>query len=233
MPSSQNELLLAIAERAEVTGVGWRSLSRFYSLPDGLNGLRVLDVCSGMSDFAYQLRKQGAEAYALDLFYADLSVLRSRHLTNFDGIARNVFHTEPNSDQGKSLYRSYVDGFEAGLRTSPSIYVGASATALPFPASSFDLVTSFNGIFGTLDFDLPVLTTALDEAIRVLRPDGTLQIVPYQEGPVLDDTECRNQREAVARLRELGMVHMSEDIARQEAMLGGSIGRLTVTKHAL
>lgn len=49
--------------------------------------------------------------------------------------------------------------------------VRASATSLPFPASQFDLVTSFDVLYA---FDDQMERDALDEMYRVLRPGGHL-----------------------------------------------------------
>lgn len=222
--------LLSIARRAEVTGVGWRSLSRFYDLPADLRGLRLLDICAGMSDLAYRSREGGADAYALDIFYGDLRSLRLRHRENFAGIAKNVFHAHPHSEEARRIYVSYVAGFEEGLKSRPCPYVAGSATELPFPASSFDLLTSFNGIFGTLDWDRALLLAALREAIRVLKPGGSVQLVPYQDGPVLSEAERDNQREAVGTLAGVPGIEIREAVAREDPMLGGRVGRLTITK---
>jgi SAM-dependent methyltransferase len=217
--------LASIALSAEVTGVAWRSLSRFYALPEDLAGLKVLDVCAGMSDSVYRLRQEGAEAYAVDTCYADLATMYASHRAGFEITARSVFRVEPDSTDGQRLYRSFTEGFEAGLKTCP--YVAASATALPFPDACFDLVLSFNGIFGTLDFDAGVLAVALREALRVTKPGGSIQLVPFQEGLVLNDRERAIQREGVQALAGISGVELHEAVARSEAGLG-RVNRLTI-----
>jgi SAM-dependent methyltransferase len=226
------EVVLAISANAEVTGIGWKSLSRFYDLPKDVKGLRTLDLCAGMSDFAYGLRNRGAEAYALDLLYGDMKTLVERHQLAFREVARDVFHTRPDGPKARQIYRSYVQAFNESLRKKPRFYVGASATALPFAGASFDLVTSFNGLFGTLDFDSRALNPALAEALRVLKPGGSLQLLPYQRGPILDDHQRRTQREAVEALAVTPGLEFADTIARESALLGGGIARLTITKSA-
>ena len=142
MTADNRSTLLSIAENAEVTGIGWRSLSRFYSLPDNLGGLRVLDLCSGMSDFAFSLRQRGALAYALDVLYGDLAAFRLRHRHSFGAITRDVFNVEPESEQAEEIYRSYVQGFESGLLRQPCFYIAGSATQIPFEADTFDATTN-------------------------------------------------------------------------------------------
>ena len=222
-----DESLLSLARGAEVTGIAWRSLARFYSLPGALDGLRVLDVCAGMSDGVYRLRQAGAEAYAVDTCYADLDEMYARHRKGFEVTARNVFGVEPDSPRGLELYRSFTEGFEAGL--AGSTCVAASATALPFGDESFDLVLSFNGIFGTLDFAPALLREALLEAVRVVRPGGSVQLLPFQQGPVLNDVERANQLEAVRELASLPGIAVHDQVARSEPGLGG-VRRLTITK---
>ena len=212
-----------------MTGIGWRSQSRFYALPDVLGGLKVLDICAGMSDSVHYLREQGAEAYAVDTAYADLEAMYARHYASFEVTARTVFGLEPDSARGVELYRSLTAGFVAGAQGGGC--VAASATALPFPDACFDLVLSFNGIFGTLDFDAGVLASALAEAVRVTKPGGSIQLVPYQHGPVLSDLERSNQATAVHALSRAGRVNLIDAIARTEAGMG-AVNRLTITRLA-
>src|SRR6476646_4347434 len=87
--------LLSLARDAEVTGIAWRSLARFYWLPDALESLTVLDVCAGMSDSVYRLRQAGAEAYAVDTCYGDLDSMFTQHRKGFEVTARSVFGVEP------------------------------------------------------------------------------------------------------------------------------------------
>ena len=227
MNTGDGHELITLAREAEVTGVAWRSLWRFYSLPDSLEGLTILDVCAGMSDSVFRLRQAGARAHGVDTCYASLEAMFARHRKGFEVTARTVFNVEPDSVRGKELYRSFTEGFVAGLERGSSI--AASATALPFGDGSFDLVLSFNGIFGTLDFAPAVLRQALLEAVRVLRPGGSLQLLPYQQGTVLNDLERANQLSAVKELAGLPSVAVHDEVARSEPGLEG-IRRLTVTK---
>jgi SAM-dependent methyltransferase len=231
MPAASPELLLSISDHGEVTGIGWKSLSRFFDLPPDLKGLRTLDVCSGLSDFAHGLRQRGAEAYALDLLYGDFRLLTDRHKESFREIARDVFHTSANSPKGRQIYEQYVRSFRTSLKKTPSTYIAGSATHLPFADSSFDLVTSFNGLFGTLDFDARALEPALLEVLRVIKPGGCVQLIPYQRGPILDDHQRQAQRDALEAVRALEGVTLSDHIARDSALLGGSVAVLTITKQ--
>jgi len=229
----QPNLLLNISANAEVTGIAYKSLSRFYELPAELKGLRTLDVCSGMSDFAWGLRQRGADAYALDLLYADFPLLRARHQESFREVARDVFQTNPDGIKARKIYQDYVQSFQASLKKRPRFYVAGSGTDLPFADASFDLVTSFNGVFGTLDFDIRALTQALAEVVRVLKPGGSLQLLPYQQGPILDDHQRANQLGAVEDLRTANAsLSFSDTIAMDSALLGGGVARLTITKSA-
>ena len=47
--------------------------------------------------------------------------------------------------------------------------------ALPFPAASFDLVTTGYGLR-----NVPDLTTAIDEIVRVLTPGGQAAVARFQ-----------------------------------------------------
>jgi ubiquinone/menaquinone biosynthesis C-methylase UbiE len=62
-------------------------------------------------------------------------------------------------------------GLAYARRTGERALARASATALPFPAASFDIVTSFDVIYA---FDDERAAVALREMYRVLRPGGYL-----------------------------------------------------------
>jgi hypothetical protein len=104
---------------------------------------------------------------------------------------------------------------------------------LPFAGGTFDLVTSFNGIFGALDSDVEILMAALQETIRVLRPGGSAQLIPFLEGFVLDESERRIQAEAARTIARQEGIEVSQAVAREEPMLGGRVTRLTIRKKRL
>lgn len=91
------------------------------------------------------------------------------------------------------------------------------------------MVTSCNGIFGALDFAPDLLLQALAETVRVVKPGGSVQLVPYQSGLILGDEERDNQRAAIEALSRLPGIQLSSSI-KQEAEPVGTIGKLTIGK---
>ena len=67
----------------------------------------------------------------------------------------------------------------AGGRAPKTELVAGSMFDLPWDDASFDIVTSFNGIWGGCQ-------EAVDEAYRVLRPDGSIAITFWGPGRALD-----------------------------------------------
>ena len=102
-------------------------------------GARALDLATGTGDIAFALAARGARVVGLDITFRMIELARGKVTRDF----------QPR-DRG------------------PRFLVG-DMLALPFPSSSFDIVTTGYGLR-----NVPNLTTAIEEIGRVLAPGGQL-----------------------------------------------------------
>ena len=217
---------IALADEVGITAHKADHLKDVFDLPRKLRRARVLDIGSGLSDFVSWLRSKGAEAYGLDLTYGagmDWAVEHSLKRAAAD------IDKEP---EALNFTRQMADRFRAALAADPSMYVAGSALDLPFRSGSFDLVTSSLGIFGTLDHDYGLLETGFNEAVRVLRPRGVLQLSPvfYRARQPAERACEANQRRLIATLKSNGRFRVEDRILGFNAGIQEIVGRLVVTK---
>jgi demethylmenaquinone methyltransferase/2-methoxy-6-polyprenyl-1,4-benzoquinol methylase len=102
-------------------------------------GISALDLATGTGDIAFALADRGARVAGLDITLRMIELAQAKARTS-------VADTPP--------------------RRVPQFLVG-DMLALPFPAGSFDLVTTGYGLR-----NVPDLTIAIDEIRRVLKPGG-------------------------------------------------------------
>jgi demethylmenaquinone methyltransferase/2-methoxy-6-polyprenyl-1,4-benzoquinol methylase len=103
---------------------------------------RVLDLATGTGDIAFAAAERGAPVVGLDITHRMIELARIKA------------------------------GHESRSRSQPSSpprWTVGDMLALPFPASSFDIVTTGYGLR-----NVPDLTVAIDEIRRVLAPGGRL-----------------------------------------------------------
>ncbi len=177
-----------LADRMPVTGNSASYLLPYYEMHfmQDATGKSILDVCSGGSDLTAALLSLGADAYAVDLGYID-----------------KEGHSKRLTERGRSVNLNYLSSIEE----NPERYIGASATDLPFPDESFDEVLSNYGIFGVLDEEYDLLGRALDEAIRVLKKGGRLQI-----GPVIDKKDQIPEKAKANQLKAIDVLKKRDDL---------------------
>ncbi|MGI8925598.1 MAG: class I SAM-dependent methyltransferase, partial [Tepidiformaceae bacterium] len=206
-------------------------LLQAYRLPARIRGARVLDLCAGPSDFAHLLATGGARAVAVDFHYQGHAHIAAQWRRWLALAAESRLGMEAGSPAVEDLFGEMWEKFGGQLR-GPAVYVAASADALPFRDESFHVVTSFAGLFGTLDENGALLETATAEALRVLRPAGELQVMPALWAAWLSERQIANQRAVIGRLR--GDRRLKVALARQEVRVEGRtqiMGRLTVKKR--
>ena len=117
---------------------------RLIALAAPRPGGRALDLATGTGDIAFALAERGARVVGLDITLRMIELAR----------AKTAEHAR--AEQAPPLH------------TAPRFLVG-DMLALPFPAGSFELVTTGYGLR-----NVPDLAAAIDEIGRVLSPGGQL-----------------------------------------------------------
>ena len=126
----------------------WRRAARTFRHILSRPEAHVLDLCCGTGDMTFALRKQSKKSPA-EIVGADFS---------HSMLQRARIKSASDTDLG-----------------SP-VWVEADALNLPFPGTSFDLVTSAFGFRNLVDYD-----AGLREIMRVLRPGGECGILDFGE----------------------------------------------------
>ncbi len=117
---------------------------RVIAMAEPRRGLRVLDLATGTGDLAFAAADRGAQVVGLDITYRMIELATRK--------------SQPASPE---LARS------DGERTRELQFVVGDMLALPFPAASFDIVTTGYGLR-----NVPDLPQAIEEIRRVLAPGG-------------------------------------------------------------
>jgi demethylmenaquinone methyltransferase/2-methoxy-6-polyprenyl-1,4-benzoquinol methylase len=108
-------------------------------------GARALDLATGTGDIAFALAARGARVVGLDITFRMIELARGK-------VARGFEPSGGGSPERLALH-----------------FLVGDMLALPFPAGSFDIVTTGYGLR-----NVPNLTTAIEEIERVLAPGGQL-----------------------------------------------------------
>jgi demethylmenaquinone methyltransferase/2-methoxy-6-polyprenyl-1,4-benzoquinol methylase len=145
-----NDLFAAIARRYDLLndlqsfGLHRRWKRRVAALAAAAPGARALDLCCGTGDIAFVLARRGAETTGLDFSPQMLEVAESRRLKN------------------------------SKLKTQNLKFIQGDAQQLPFPGSSFDIVTVGYGLRNLASWE-----RGLDEMFRVARPGARLIVLDF------------------------------------------------------
>lgn len=122
-------------------------------------GTRVLDLATGTGDLAFAAAARGAHVVGLDITQRMIEIARGK----LNG-ARKL---HPSTGSGCP---ERAEGQPSGERSPEGValqFVVGDMLALPFPAASFDIVTTGYGLR-----NVPNLGLAIDEIRRVLAPGG-------------------------------------------------------------
>jgi ubiquinone/menaquinone biosynthesis C-methylase UbiE len=134
---------------------------RVIALADPRHGLRVLDLATGTGDLAFAAAARGARVVGLDITQRMIELARCK----FEPASAE--RAAPRKANGKSHpASSKLAGAEGERRRALHFLVG-DMLALPFPAASFDIVTTGYGLR-----NVPDLPQAIEEIRRVLAPGG-------------------------------------------------------------
>jgi len=108
-------------------------------------GHRVLDLATGTGDIAFAASDHGARVVGLDITHRMIQLARMKAQERLEGRERQE------GQEGKTQF------------------IVGDMLALPFPSTSFDIVTTGYGLR-----NVPDLTQGIDEISRVLTPGGQL-----------------------------------------------------------
>ena len=125
---------------------GWKRRVIRLVRPDART--RVLDLATGTGDIAFAAARHGAPVVGLDITVRMIELARSK--------AHASYPANP-APPGR-----------------PARFVVGDMLALPFPSSSFDIVTTGYGLR-----NVPDLRVAIDEIRRVLAPGGQLASLDF------------------------------------------------------
>jgi demethylmenaquinone methyltransferase/2-methoxy-6-polyprenyl-1,4-benzoquinol methylase len=146
------DLFAAIAPRYDLINdlqsFGWHRLwkRRLLALANGRPGERALDLCCGTGDVALAFARAGLEVVGLDFSEPMLAVALER-------------------------FKAESAKFKVG---APVQFLRGDAQHIPFPDSSFDVVTISYGLRNLADWE-----TGLREMRRVVRPGGRLLVLDF------------------------------------------------------
>jgi demethylmenaquinone methyltransferase / 2-methoxy-6-polyprenyl-1,4-benzoquinol methylase len=149
-----NDLFATIARRYDLLndlqsfGLHRRWKRRVAKLAAAAPDARALDLCCGTGDIAFALARSGAETTGLDFSPQMLEVAESRRLKN------------------------------SKLKTQNVKFIQGDAQQLPFPDSSFDIVTVGYGLRNLASWE-----RGLDEMFRVARPGARLIVLDFGKPP--------------------------------------------------
>jgi len=194
-------------QRVLTTAESFRKISKDINFPRDIRGKVILDVGSGGSDTVAELRKRGAHAVGVDLQYDNIPGL-TVHLAQqlADPMAWMEGRRWPNitkeqADQMLGLdqpmpprfaqwiidhggdyrarmaltHRRFLNDVSAGN----SNYVAATAEALPFRDNSVDFYFSIEAITAFMLGSKNVFENVMNEAYRVVKPGGEIQLHPW------------------------------------------------------
>jgi SAM-dependent methyltransferase len=158
---------------------------------EGLAGKRVVDIGSGLSDFVALANENGANAFGVDLAYADKTRLKEKGRAFLDEVAGPYAKSKLPKYQkpiighdildrqtqimedlnGGSMQRALAD-----IERNPASYVAANCLSLPFPNGTFDLATSNCFLTSTAGAAREFLIESVLEAMRVLKRGSSLRL---------------------------------------------------------
>lgn len=220
--SSQEEMGIAVQLLPSSMPRG--EYAHVIRFPD-VRGKTVLDIGSGSSDCVKWLNSNGAKAYGIDVRYADLQVLRSDVDVSFSRVKKRIMaYKKPEHEKINHLRAIDASrrNFEDDIRINPGRYLASFASRLPFTDESFDFVFSLNCITHGLDRDYSVLENCVNDALRVLKPGGELQLYPFLGS--LDKRLKKNHEKLVSAVRKAGYAVEVENATPYYS-------RLVVSKH--
>lgn len=162
-----------LSEIATVSALPWTKAKPMLQLPETVTGLAILDIGGGASDSTATLLQMGADAFAIDPHYKKKSVISER-------IKAQLKHGKYDV-QTRMQINQALQKFLASSEAAPERYKAASATQIPFPDHSFDIVFSIDTVTAFFDMDREMLMKCFKECLRVAKPGALLTFLPFQD----------------------------------------------------
>lgn len=226
-----------LARASFSTSYDLRGIRPDIFVPEDVSGLRILDIGGGASTIALELAKEGAQTVAIDFRYADTGDLKrsvdrtntgTKHLRHNQKVIdaqlkvakklgsphfkRIVNSSVKESDQvlkeAMKRFRKNRDTFFDSIGNGQTDYVASLAGHLPFKDGTFDMCIAASSISVFSINDPEVFHQTVDEAFRVLKPGGILEIIPWvSEGLLWDEQDYKTAESVEVKLREMNAEH--------------------------
>lgn len=193
--------------RVLTTAASFRRVSRDIDFPRNLRGKVVLDVGSGGSDTVAQLREREAIAFGVDIQYGnipgltihlaqqladpmawvegrdwqDMTLEQAEQMLGLNrpeprGFAKwMINHTGSLTERMVLTHRKFL----GDIATNPDHYIKATAEALPLNDNSVDFYFSIEAITAFMLGTRDVFLQVMEEAHRVVKPGGEIQLHPW------------------------------------------------------
>lgn len=222
--NERHELLdaeLKGAENSNVTPMGLNVIRKVISFPEDIEGKVVIDICSGASDAALELSKIGAKACGVDFRYGNLKELKRKidnSLNNYQSTVK-----EDESPELIRMIRKMRDKFFQFADSGTGDYIAAMASSLPFKDDSVDFCFSTHGISGIYSGDHRTTLGLIQEAIRVVKPGGEIQLYPW----LIPDLKQHERAGRMWIIRNLSSMNVN---CTEETALSPIDTRLVITK---
>lgn len=216
MPEALDAKERQIADQSFSSAAPYEQVAAIIGLPDDVRGLTIVDIGAGASSSVAELNRRGAVATAIDPAYARVNRL-----------VRSVQkYLKPDQVGNPSKFRrqtASLQEFEKDFQRNRDRYLAGFAGELPFNDNSIDIVYSQLAVSFFLGGDRDVLTRAVNEALRVLKPaeEGipkekrSIIFQPWINPRTIDNRRQPNMRAVEASLRDRGISFFIETIDPQ------------------
>lgn len=232
--------------RVLTTAESFGKVSKDINFPRNLYGKVVLDVGSGGSDTVAELKKRGANALGVDIQYGNIHGLTC-HLAqqlvdpmawvegrNWPDITKEQAYEMLGVDQPMPpkfaqwmishlgdprsrmalTHRHFLNDASA----KNSHYIAATAESLPFRDKSVDFYFSIEAITAFMLGTKRVFERVMDEAHRVIRPGGEIQLHPWIS-PDADYWSEQQVNNGIGYMKKLRAKNIPFEITRRRQWL--------------
>ena len=167
-----------------------------------MEGANIVDLAAGASSLTAGLLESGANAFALDRLYYDLSNLEEQTEASLQQVLQDTARIAPNYlEHMERVTRESIRRFFESLVNNPDRYKAGWLTHLPFESEFFDWTVSLNSI-SDLAIDYDVFLAAMEEAIRITGGGGKVVIAPFHTSSGRHNYYATEHAQLLAYLQE-------------------------------